>query len=58
MNNQVVSQADYSIFLVIVNTHYETIDQFMVLLTIYGRGIFVLLVIILVFITGKKGAEK
>jgi hypothetical protein len=45
-------------FLVIVNTHYETIDQFMVLLTIYGREIFMLLVIVLVFITGKKGAEK
>jgi hypothetical protein len=56
MNNRVVSQADYSMFLVIVNTHYETIDQFMVLLTIYGREIFMLLVIVLVFITGKKGA--
>ena len=58
MNNRVVSQADYSMFLIIVNTHYETIDQFMVLLTIYGREIFMLLVIVLVFITGKKGAEK
>ena len=58
MNNQVVSQADYSMFLVIVNSHCETINQFMVLLTIYGREIFVLLVIIIVFLTGKKRGRK
>lgn len=58
VNNNFVSQTDYSMFLVIVNAHYQALNQFMIYLTLYGRELFWILIILLFFILGKKRGKK
>ena len=56
--NHVLSQADNSMFLIIVNSHYEAINQLMIYFTMYGREAFWILVISLFFILGKRKGRK
>ncbi|MDR4491192.1 MAG: phosphatase PAP2 family protein [Candidatus Nitrosocosmicus sp.] len=57
-NSRSLSEADYSVFLSVVNSHYQLFNQFMVYLTLYGREIFWILVIMLFFILGKKRGKR
>lgn len=58
--NSPITKQDYAAFLKISNSHYHALDEFMVLMTRYGREIVWSLTIILLFIfggwTGKKAA--
>jgi membrane-associated phospholipid phosphatase len=58
INNRFLSQYDYTLFLAVVNSHYQSLNQFMIYLTVYGREIFWTLVIILFFILGKKKGRR
>lgn len=57
-DNDLVTQGDYNIFLTIVNSHFNAINQFMVYLTIYGREAFWILIIILLLLLGKKKGKR
>ncbi|MDR4490251.1 MAG: phosphatase PAP2 family protein [Candidatus Nitrosocosmicus sp.] len=57
-NNHSLSQADYSVFLSVVNSHSKVIDQFMIYLTLYGREAFWILVIVLLFVLGKLKGKR
>ncbi|KAA2283107.1 phosphatase PAP2 family protein [Candidatus Nitrosocosmicus agrestis] len=58
VNNRILSQYDSSMLLIIVNSHHNSLNQFMIYLTIYGRETFWILVIILLLIIGKKRGKR
>ena len=49
---------DKSIYLYVNNTHYKPINQFMIYLTLYGRDLFWILVIVFLFIFGGNMGKK
>lgn len=55
-----ITQADYDAFLSLNNSHIPSLNEFMILLTQYGREVFWIATIILIFLfggwTGKKTA--
>src|SRR5579884_3444430 len=55
-----ITQADYNAFLSLNNSHIPSLNEFMILLTQYGREVFWIATIILIFLfggwTGKKTA--
>ena len=49
---------DISIYKYVSNTHYKPINQFMIYLTLYGRELFWILVIVFLFIFGGNMGKK
>ena len=56
-SNSLTNQ-DNRLFLRINNSHFQVLNQFMIYLTRYGREIFWILVILFLFIFGKKTGKK
>ena len=53
-----VSNLDKSIYLYVNNSHYKPINQLMIYLTLYGRDLFWVLVIVFLFIFGGNKGKK
>ena len=49
---------DKSIYIYVNNTHFKAINQFLIYLTLYGRDLFWILVIVLLFIFGGNSGKK
>ena len=56
-SNSLTNQ-DYRLFLRINSSHFQVLNQFMIYLTQYGREIFWILVILFLFLFGKKTGQK
>ena len=53
-----LTNADNRLFLRINNSHFQVLNQIMIYLTWYGREVFWILVILFLFIFGKKTGKK
>ncbi|MBA3976855.1 MAG: phosphatase PAP2 family protein, partial [Nitrosopumilus sp.] len=53
-----VISMDKIIYLYVNNSHYEPINQFMVYLTLYGRNLFWVLMVVLLFAFGGSAGKK
>ncbi len=58
LSNDMLIDADKTLFLLTSNFHFKFIDQFMIYLTLYGREIFWVVVILFLFIFGKEKGKK
>lgn len=58
INNSLISNADYVVFLMIVNAHSQIIDHIMIYLTIYGKEVFWVIALIFLFLCGKKNGKR
>lgn len=58
VNNNLVTRTDYSALMIIVNSHIQALNQLMIYLTMYGRELFWMVAVILLFILGKKSGKK
>ncbi|TVP41802.1 Undecaprenyl-diphosphatase [Candidatus Nitrosocosmicus arcticus] len=58
LSNNFLLDSDNTLFLIINNSHYQFLNQFMMYLTLYGREVFWVLVILFLLIFGKENGRK